>query len=219
MSSLGEKAEAVSAVVSALGLAGSAITLWLSFVRRGSIKMTKPMQIFLGPDGPQHQGQPKIVLRTILFSTAKRGRFVEGMHISLFRGETKQNFPIWVLGNKDLALGSGLFVGENGYSASHHFLALDENSDFRFNAGRYRLEVYAKLLGESKNLLLHTQVLHISESQANELSEPNTGIFFDWGPDSSEYVARVSHKEPGVGHEDLLDLLQALQKSPSEPIT
>jgi len=175
--------------------------------------MTQPRQIFLGPDGPQHQGQPKVVLRTILFSTAKRGRFVEGMHVSLYKGETKQNFPVWVLGNEGLALGSGLFVGENGYSAHHHFLTLDENNDFRFIAGRYRLEVFAKLLGEPKNLLLFKQDLQVTETQAKALAEPNTGIYFDWGPDSSEYVARVSHKEPGVGPEDFIELLQAFRQA------
>jgi len=133
------------------------------------------------------------------------------MHVSLFRGETKQNFPVWVQGNDGLALGSGLFVGENGHSAHHHFLTLDENNDFRFGAGRYRLEVFAKLLGQSKHLLLFTQELQITESQAKEIAEPNTGIFFDWGPDSSEYVARVSHKEPGVGADEFVELLEAFR--------
>ena len=122
--------DSLSALISALALTTSAITLWLTFLRRGTVKMTPPRQIFLGPDGPQHQGQPKVVLRTILFSTAKRGRFVEGMHVALFKGEAKQNFPVWVLSNEGVALGSGLFVGENGYSAHHHFLTLDENAIF-----------------------------------------------------------------------------------------
>jgi hypothetical protein len=173
--------------------------------------MTPPRQIYLGPDGPQHQGQPKVVLRTILFSTAKRGRFIEGMHVSLYRGETKQNFPVWVLGNEGLALGSGLFVGENGHSAAHHFLTLDKDDSFRFSPGRYRLDVYAKLLGENKNLLLFTQELQITDTQAREMTEPNTGIYFDWGPDSSEYVAHVRHKDPGIGPENLLNFLETLR--------
>jgi hypothetical protein len=201
----------VSALISALALSVSAFTLWLTFLHRGTIKMTKPRQIYLGPDGPNHQGKPKVVLRTILFSTAKRGRFVEGMHVSIFKSEMKQNFPVWVLGNESLALGSGLFVGENGHSAHHHFLTLDDAVDFRFTAGRYRLQVFAKLLGAKSNLLLFTQELQITESQAAQLAEPNAGIYFDWGPDASEYVARVSRKEPGVGPEDFLELLQSLK--------
>jgi len=173
--------------------------------------MTQPRQIYLGPDGPNHQGQPKVVLRTILFSTAKRGRFIEGMHVSLFKSERKQNFPVWVQGNESLSLGSGLFVGENGHSAAHHFLTLDDATDLQFTSGRYRLQVFAKLLGAKSNLLLFTQELLITESQARELAEPNAGIYFDWGPDSSEYVARVSRKKPGPDQEDILELLQALK--------
>jgi hypothetical protein len=204
-------ADSVSAMISALALSISAFTLWLTFLRRGTIKMTQPRQIFLGPDGPNHQGQPKVVLRTILFSTAKRGRFIEGMHVSLSKNERKQNFPIWVQGNENLSLGSGLFVGENGHSASHHFLTLDDATDFQFTSGRYRLQVFAKLLDAKSNLLLFTQELLITESQARELAEPNAGIFFDWGPDSSEYVARVSRKKPGTGPEDLIELFQSLK--------
>ena len=172
--------------------------------------MTRPTQIYLGPDGPNHQGAPKVKLRTILFATAKRGRFIEGMHVSLFKNEMKQNFPVWVLGNESLSLGSGLFVGENGYSADHHFLTLEDASGFRFTAGRYRLQVFAKILGASKQLLLFTQELHISEHLANQLAEPRAGIYFDWGPDACEYIAHVKRKESGDSPEDFLQLLNAL---------
>jgi hypothetical protein len=112
-------------------------------------------------------------------------------------------------------LGSGLYVGENSHSAQHHFLTLEENDSFRFSAGRYRLEVFAKLLGESRNLLLFTQELQITDSQAKELAEPNIGIFFDGGPDSSEYISRVSRKKPGMGQEDVLDILEAMKAETS----
>ena len=36
-------------------------------------------------------------LRTLLFSTSKRGLVIESMHVALARNETHQNFNIWVL--------------------------------------------------------------------------------------------------------------------------
>ena len=61
--------------------------------------MTQPTLIFFGPDTPvQGVGLknplPKIYLRTLLFSTSKRGRIVENMHVALTRNETHQNFSI-----------------------------------------------------------------------------------------------------------------------------
>jgi len=202
--------DSTSALISALALSISAITLWLTFLRRGTLRMTKPTQIYLGPDGPNHEGPPKVRLRTILFATAKRGRFIEGMHVSLFKDEAKQNFPVWVLGNERLVLGSGLFVGENGHSADHHFLTL-KDVQFQFSAGQYRLEVFAKILGTSKHLLLFTQNLHISEHLAQQLLEARAGVYFDWGPDTNQYIAHVDRKESGLGPDDLLGILESLR--------
>lgn len=57
----------------------------------------------------------KIYLRTLLYSTAKRGQVLESLHISLQRNESKQNFNIWVYGEKgNLKRGSGLFVAQEG---------------------------------------------------------------------------------------------------------
>jgi hypothetical protein len=97
--------------VSLLALFISGVTLWLSHIRRGSLKMTRPTVVFFGPDGGE-QGISKIFLRTLLYSTAKRGVVLENLYVRLRRGETQQNFNIWVYGEKDLARGSGLFIGQ-----------------------------------------------------------------------------------------------------------
>ncbi len=89
--------------------------------------MTQPTVIFFGPDAPRAHDDallPKVYLRTLLFSTSKRGRVIESMHATLSRNETHQNFNIWVYGNDRLVRGSGLFVGETGIEANHHFLTL-----------------------------------------------------------------------------------------------
>lgn len=89
----------IAIAISALALAVSATTAWLTLVRRGTVRMTQPKVIFFGPDGPRSRKEtplPKIYLRTLLFSTSKRGRVIESMHVSLTRNESHQNFNIWV---------------------------------------------------------------------------------------------------------------------------
>jgi hypothetical protein len=142
----------LSITISALALAVSTVTAWLTLFRRGTVKMTQPTVIFFGPDTPRsHQDTPlpKVYLRTLLFSTSKRGRVIESMHVALSRNETHQNFNIWVYGERGrLVRGSGLFVGETGVAADHHFLTPRDGSSFRFTEGHYRLEVFAHLLGD-----------------------------------------------------------------------
>src|ERR1700722_17943591 len=141
----------IAIVISVLSLLVSITTAWLTLFRRGTVKMTQPTVIFLGPDSPRSNLDsplPKVFLRTLLFSTSKRGRIVESMHVALLRNETHQNFNIWVYGNEKLVRGSGLFVGETGVAANHHFLTPRDGSGFRFTEGRYRLEVFAHLLGD-----------------------------------------------------------------------
>jgi len=117
----------------------SAVTAWLTLFRRGTVKMTQPTVIFFGPDNLRSRDEPalpKVFLRTLLFATSKRGRVVESMHIALSRNETQQNFNIWVYGDEKLVRGSGLFVGETGIAANHHFLTPRDGSSFHFTEGR-----------------------------------------------------------------------------------
>ena len=83
------------------------------------------------------------------------------MHVNLARNETRQNFNIWVHGDEKLVRGSGLFVGETGVSANHHFLTPKDGSDFRFVEGKYTLELYTKLLGDKAARCVLSQTLEI----------------------------------------------------------
>jgi hypothetical protein len=156
----------VSLAISTLSLAVSAVTAWLTLFRRGTVKMTQPTVIFFGPDTPRSHSDtplPKVYLRTLLFSTSKRGRVIESMHVALSRNETHQNFNIWVYGERGkLVRGSGLFVAETGISADHHFLTPDDGNRFRFIAGHYTLDVFAHLLSDAKPIRLFSQALEIS---------------------------------------------------------
>src|SRR6267142_2137669 len=149
-------ADPIALSVSVLAFAVSATTAWLTLFRRGTVRMTQPTVIFFGPDTPRSPDElplPKVYLRTLLFSTSKRGRVIESMHVALTRSEMHQNFNIWVYGDDKLVRGSGLYVGETGVAANHHFLAPKDCVSFRFAEGRYRVDVFAKLLGDKRQML------------------------------------------------------------------
>jgi hypothetical protein len=128
----------------------------------------------------------------LLYSTAKRGHVLESLHIALQRNESKQNFNIWVYGDKgSLKRGSGLFIPQEGVTFDHHFLSPADGTKFLFLAGTYKLVVFAKLVGVRAPLELSNINLFISESHAAQLSKPLTGIFFDWGPDQQSYHPHI----------------------------
>lgn len=189
----------ITLTISSLALAVSAVTAWLTLFRKGTVKMIQPTVIFFGPDTIKDLREiplPKIYLRTLLFSTSKRGRVIENMYVALSRNETHQNFNIWVHGDHKLVRGSGLYVGETGVSANHHFLTPRDNASYKFTEGQYRLEVYAHLLGDKKRKLLFSQTLEITKETAGLLTNPGTGVYFDWGPDSGRYLAHVETRPP-----------------------
>jgi hypothetical protein len=198
----------IAVTISMLALAVSATTAWLTLFRRGVIKMTQPTVIYFGPDTPRSGEDaplPKVYLRTLLFATSKRGRVIESMHVSLARNETHQTFNVWVYGEEKLVRGSGLFVGESGVAANHHFLTPKDGSSFLFSAGRYHLNVFARLLGDLKQTLLFSQELEITPDVAAELREPRAGLYFDWGPDSARYLPHVIQRRPSPDPEDFLE--------------
>ena len=183
--------------ISGLALVISAVTAWLTLFRRGTVRMTQPTVIFFGPDGPRstRKSLPKIFLRTLLFSTSKRGRIVESMYVTLSCKEIAQDFDVWAYGERnELVRGSGLFVGETGVEANHHFL-ISRNSDaFQFISGRCRLDVYAHLLGDRNRILLFSQALDVSSENADLLKRNDTGLYFDWSPHKMQYVSHIDQE-------------------------
>ncbi len=201
-----------SFAISCSALLVSGITAWLTFFRRGKLVMTQPTVIFFGPDGSKFEGgENKIYLRTLLYSTSKRGQVLESLHISLQRNESKQNFSIWVYGEKDdLKRGSGLFVPQEGVTFNHHFLLPKDGANFKFLAGIYKLSVIARLVGDKKSIELASIHLAINESQATQLVTPNTGIYFDWGPDQQDYHPHIDIKpEPEPRMEQLIEFMSS----------
>jgi hypothetical protein len=180
-------------VVSFLALAVSALTAWLTLLRKGEIKMTQPTVIYFGPDGGSKATPPpaKIYLRTLLYSTGKRGHIIENMFVRLHRGETRQNFNVWVYGDETLHRGSGLFVPETGLATNHHFLLPPDGTAFDFSIGQYFLEVFVTKRGGAHSPPLYTVSLEIAPENYKALNQPGHGLYFDWGPDAARYFAHV----------------------------
>ena len=129
------------------------------------------------------------------------------MHVTLSRNETRQNFNIWVYGEERLVRGSGLFVGESGVEANHHFLTPKDGTSFRFAEGEYRLDVYARILGDRSQTHLFSQTLDLSPEIAASLAVAGSGLYFDWGPDSSRYLPHVEKRPPAPTPEKFLEEL------------
>jgi hypothetical protein len=186
--------EPISLTISVLALATSITTAWLTLLRRGTVRMTQPTVVYFGPDGKsddERDPSPKVYLRTLLYCTSKRGRIIESLYVRLRRGETTQTFNIWVHGEKGLSRGSGLYVGQEGVAANHHFLLPEDGTSYSFLAGQYRLEVYASITGTRRPVLLCATELQVSESVAAALRKPDSGVYFDWGPDSARFHPHV----------------------------
>jgi hypothetical protein len=193
-------------IISTVALSVSALTAWLTLLKRGTVKMTRPSVIYFGPDGgPKTDRENKVYLRTLLFSTSKRGQIVEAMYVALRRNESKQNFSIWVYGDKSLVRGSGLYVGESGVTVSHHFLPPKDAHQFKFLEGVYHIEVFAKLLGKNQTLSLFSEELVVNGTAASAMESEDCGLYFDWGPDAGRYGPHIQH--PPVSSDDFLKAL------------
>jgi len=200
--------QVITLLISALALVTSLVTAWLTLLRRGVVKMTHPSLIFFGPDsGPREDWKPKIYLRTLLFCTAKRGRVIESMYVTLRRNESRQNFGIWVNGNDRLSRGSGMFVGETGVVANHHFLTPRDDNAFSFLEGTYHIEVFAKLVDEKHSRSLFSHSLLVTSEQSKTLQGSQSGIYFDWGPDAGKYQSHVEAKR-SKEHDEMFEGLR-----------
>ncbi len=189
----------LSLVFSGLALVASGFTTWWTLVRRGTVHMTQPTVIFFGWDTStsRHPALQKVFLRTLLYSTGKRGHIIQSMYVTLRRGERRQNFNIWVYGGQTLVRGSGILVADSGVVCNHHFLLPSDGTSFEFLTGEFALDVYAAIVGFSKPLHLHSVNLTVSAEAAELLRDEECGLYFDWGPDSQRYHPHVE-RHPSI---------------------
>lgn len=187
--------------ISVFALVISGVTLWLTHLRRGALKMTRPTIVYFGIDGIESD-RSKVYLRAFLYSTGKRGILLENMFLRLRRGETQQNFNVWHHDDKELERGCGLFVGQEGVAMNHHFVMPSDIKAFDFAAGEYELEIFGKICGKGAALLLSTIRLSVDALEAEQLRKPSQNLFFDWAPDVERY------------HKDIRSSIQARAVDP-----
>jgi len=168
--------------------------------------MTRPTIIFFGPDGGEGKHN-KVFIRTLLYSTSDRGQYIQNMFIRLQRGESIQNFNVWVYDNNGLVRGSGLFINRSGIACNHHFLLPKDGGDYSFLSGEYILQIYVETVDENSKKIFE-QNLHLTKSQQDEMSTKNAGTYFDWAPNTQNYFSHVD--EHPKKDKELFDLIEKL---------
>ncbi len=184
----------ISPIVSVIALLVSLFTAWFTIFRRGAVQSTHPSFVsfsydFVGGEAPW----AKIFLRTLLFSTGKRGQVVESLFLRVREGSRVAEFSFWGYGDKDLVRGSGLFIPESGVATNHHFNPSSRELDFRFSSGTYTLELMAKLVGRAKLAHLCTINLEMPNSQIASTIACETAVSFNWSVEQSCYVVSVKN--------------------------
>lgn len=164
--------------------------------------MTRPTTIFFGPDGGGAK-HDKIYIRTLLYSSSDRGQYIQNMFIRLQRGETIQNFNLWVYDDQKLARGSGLYVDKSGIVCSHHFLLPNDDHNYVFLSGDYVLQLFVETV-DKKPRKIFEQKLTVAKEQYDEMQANRWGIYFDWAPNTQSYISHID-KKPKQDFNDLLN--------------
>lgn len=189
----------ISPVVSVIALLVSLFTAWFTIFRRGAVRSTHPSFVsfsydFVGGKVPW----AKIFLRTLLFSTGKRGQVIESLFLRVREGSRVAEFSFWGYGDKDLVRGSGLFIPESGVATNHHFNPINRESIFLFSPGTYTLELVAKLVGRSSLIPLSSIKLEMSNSPFGSTIAHEAAVYFNWSAEESRYVASVEKRSGAV---------------------
>ncbi|MCY6380603.1 hypothetical protein [Hoeflea prorocentri] len=168
----------VALPISVLSLVVSIGTFWFVFLHRGRLAMTTPTHVYFGYDFVPW-ACPKIHLRTLLYSTSKRGQFIEAMYARVRRNNQQWMFEVWGYGESgDFSRGSGLYIGPDGLTANHHFLQSKLREDFQFEAGKYEIDIMVSIVGRRRPTRLATITLPLSGSEAATLME-HRGVDFE----------------------------------------
>lgn len=182
-------------VVSLCSFGVAATVAYLTLIRKGQVRATQPTTIYFGEDAGRLDTKgkgPKVFLRTLIFSTSKRGNVISSLHVRVTRGESIQTFNVWVYGDDKLLRGSGLYVGEQGVVTNHHFMPPSDGTTYRFVPGRYKVELFvARVDHPVPELLWKTELelpKHLSEAMHGD---PLAGVYFDWQPNSQRYEPRL----------------------------
>ena len=98
----------ISPVVSVSALLVSLFTAWFTIFRRGVVRSTHPSFISFSYDFIEGKTPwAKIFLRTLIFSTGKRGQVIESLFLRVHEGGRTAEFSFWGYGDEKLVRGSG----------------------------------------------------------------------------------------------------------------
>jgi hypothetical protein len=172
-----------SSVLSVVSLAVSATVAWFT-LRRGTLRMTQPVQIAFKYED---KSKPKVFLRTLLYSTGKRGYVIEGLYLKVKQPDSTQTFGFWGYGERDaLMVAGGLRVTDEGVAYNHHFLKVSDRDSSWFPEGEYEISVFARLVNREKAKLLTTLNVALTEDEATRL-HLQRGALFTWNPETRGY--------------------------------
>ncbi|QND46950.1 hypothetical protein HB780_14520 [Rhizobium lusitanum] len=178
-------------LLSIASFALSLFTLWVTQFRRGHLKMTQPALLCLMREQPS--GRYKFFIRTLLYSTASKGCAVEHMFARIQTTYGSYLFDFW--GHTEsgkLTLGSGLFVGQAGVCADHHFNPRRDANEFFFCDGDYHIEIFAKIVGRGKPQKLKELKFTIDSLQAATLIQiMDTELYLYWNAESANYDSEL----------------------------
>lgn len=175
-------------------------------IKVGVVKMTRPSVIFFGSDGIE-KNDKKVFIRTLLYSTSDKGQYIQNMFIRLQREETVQDFNVWVYDDKGLVRGSGLFISKTGLSANHHFLMPKDGVSYEFFPGSYLLQLFVETVNKTSAKIFE-QVLIITPEQHKAMSEKSIGLYYDWAPNTGNYLAHLD--KPKMKKDQLDDIINKL---------
>jgi hypothetical protein len=195
----------ISLSISLIALLISVSTFWLTRLKSGVIRMTRPTVIFFGPDGVG-EAHKKVFIRTLLYSTSDKGKYIQNMFIRLQLGNSTQNFNVWVYDNNGLVRGSGLYVNKNGIACNHHFLMPRDGSVYDFLSGEYNLQIFVESVDKTPKKIFDQKLL-LSDSQQKEMLAKKAGIYFDWEPNTQDYFSHVD--EGPKKDKELTDLVKS----------
>jgi len=178
----------LSLTISIIALFISGLTFYYSRMKTGRVKMTKPTTIFFGPDGKnmEHLYHSKVFIRTLLYSTSDKGQYIQNMYARLTRGESIQNFNVWVYGDNELLRGSGLFIDKAGISSNHHFLLPKDGTHYKFLSGEYNLQIFVETV-DNASYKIFEQNLPLTVTLHKDMIDNRSSIYYDWEPNSKTY--------------------------------
>ena len=132
-------------------------------------------------------------MRMMLHSSGKRGHVVERLFIKVRRDGSTQPFLFWSYKETDvLKIGSGIYVGQDGHVADHHFLLSSDSKSYRLLPGKLTIDVYAVLDHDERPVVLRSiDIVLTDETAASLANDPNIVAFFIWDPDAHRYRLRI----------------------------